>query len=88
MLQCRQQEAAEPAAGSSQEAGSSPAEASANWVGSEAFSHLHYYNHDAAPLRGDALRRCIEWASLAATVHAPIAPAAVHTAVQPQAAQP
>ena len=92
VLQCQQQEAAEPAAVGSQEAGTlsaggedPPAGASTNWVASEGFSRLHYYNHDAAPLRGDALRRCLEWTSLAAAVHAPVDPATLQATVQPQA---
>jgi hypothetical protein len=90
VLQCRQQEAAEPAAGSSQATPAASGDglhggASTSWLAREAFSRLHYYNHDAAPLRGDPLRRCLEWASLAATVHAPVHPAALQAAVQPQA---
>lgn len=87
MLQCRQQEAVEAAEAGTPSAGGEdlPAAPGTRWVASEAFSQLHYYNHDAAPLRGDALRRCLEWASLAAAVHAPVDPAPVQAAVQPQA---
>ncbi|KAL4423793.1 hypothetical protein ABPG75_001094 [Micractinium tetrahymenae] len=50
------------------------------WAASAAFSHMHHWNHDAAPLKGDGLRRCFEWAELAAGVHAPVNPAAVAAA--------
>ena len=54
------------------------------WGAKGTFSHLHYFNHDAAPLRGDPLRRCLEWAALAGAVHAPIDSSAVDAALQQQ----
>jgi hypothetical protein len=89
VLECRQLDAAQ-AAGSSQDA-EAAAEAGpiTTWAATSVFSHLHYYNHDAAPLRGDGLRRCLEWAELSARVHAPIDPAAVTAAIADgSAAQP
>lgn len=81
VLECRQRDAAQ-AAGSSQDA-EAAAEAGpiTTWAATAVFSHLHYYNHDAAPLRGDGLRRCLEWAELSALVHAPVDPAAVTAAI-------
>lgn len=52
----------------------------ASWAASATFSDMHYWNHDAAPLKGDGLRRCLEWAELAAGVHAAVDPAAVAAA--------
>ncbi|PSC70516.1 ribonuclease H2 subunit C isoform B [Micractinium conductrix] len=47
------------------------------WAATATFpTHMHYWNHDAAPLRGDGLRRCMEWAGLAERLHAPVDPAA------------
>lgn len=51
------------------------------WAATATFpTHMHYWNHDAAPLRGDGLRRCMEWAGLAERLHAPVDPAAVGAA--------
>lgn len=76
----RRQQEAEPPCGASQgegEDGGAGGAAPAAWAATAAFSHLHYYNHDAAPLRGDGLRRCLDWIALAAAVHRPVDPAAV-----------
>lgn len=82
VLECRAQEAPEPAAGGNQEDAppGSGAPLPPGWAATAAFSHLHYYNHDSAPLQGDPLRRCMDWAGMAAAVHAPVDPAAVTTA--------
>ncbi len=52
----------------------------AAWAAAATFASMHYWNHDAAPLKGDGLRRCLEWAELAAGVHTPVDPAAVAAA--------
>lgn len=62
-------------AGTSAAAGGSQEEP--GWEATAAFTHLHYHQHDAAPLRGDGLRRCLDWVGLAAALHAPVSPAAV-----------
>ena len=80
VLECRQQEAAD-APGSQDGSGPAASGPTTSWVASGVFSHLHYFNHDAAPLRGDPLRRCLEWGELAAEVHRAIDPAAVATAL-------
>ena len=77
MIECRQQDAAEQADGSQGGA----AGALTSWVATGGFSHLHYYNHDSAPLKGDGLRRCLEWAELSAQVHRAVDPAAVAAAI-------
>lgn len=92
VLESRAQEAA-PASGASQDdaAGGAAAPAPPAWAATATFQQLHYYNHDAAPLRGDPLRRCLDWAALAAAVHAPVDPAAVDAAAaaaQQQQQQP
>jgi hypothetical protein len=45
------------------------------WAVSASFSELSYWNHDTVPLKSDGIRRCLEWASLAGAIHAPVAPA-------------
>ncbi|EFN56721.1 hypothetical protein CHLNCDRAFT_144129 [Chlorella variabilis] len=77
VIECRQQDAAEQADGSQGGA----AGALTSWVATGGFSHLHYYNHDSAPLKGDGLRRCLEWAELSAQVHRAVDPAAVAAAI-------
>jgi hypothetical protein len=38
------------------------------WTASASFKALHYWNHDAVPAKTDTMRRCLEWAQLAAQV--------------------
>jgi hypothetical protein len=73
VLECRQQDTAQEA-GSSQGGGEGTL---TSWHATATFSHLRYHNHDSAPLRGDGLRRCLEWAALSTKVHCAIDPAAV-----------
>lgn len=93
VLECRQRDAATEPAGSSQgqgQEGTSLEDVGSggtitSWAATGTFSHIHQYNHDAAPLKGDGLRRCLEWAQLSAQVHAAIDPAAVVAAAAAQA---
>lgn len=41
---------------------------STHWAATHTFSEVHYWNHDTMPLKGDSMRRCLEWAQLAAQV--------------------
>ncbi|GAB4815125.1 hypothetical protein N2152v2_002171 [Parachlorella kessleri] len=45
------------------------------WAAQGIFKALHFWNHDVAPGKTDALRRCLDWAQVAAQVHQPLAPA-------------
>ncbi len=64
----------------------SPSAGPPGWRAASTFSELHYWLHDAQPGRGDGVRRAVEWAALAARVHAPVSPAEVDAAMAAAAA--
>lgn len=81
VIERQQPGASTPAACQDGAGGSGSASEEPGWAATAAFSHLHYHQHDAAPLRDDGLRRCLDWAGLAAALHAPVAPSVVAAGV-------
>ena len=61
--------------------GGAPSTASGAWEAQARFDAVYHWNHDAAPAQGDPLRRCLDWASLAAALHAPVCVAEVEAAL-------
>lgn len=49
----------------------------ASWQATSTFDSFTYWNHDATPLQSDGLRRCLEWAHIAAALHQPTSVAQV-----------
>ena len=51
------------------------------WHATGSFKSFTYWNHDTAPVATDTVRRCMEWAALAAHIHAPMDPEDVDRAL-------
>ena len=53
-----------------------------SWKVTGRFDRFLYWNHDLLPNKSDSVHRAMEWPDLAAALHRPIDPDAVHKALQ------